>query len=164
LVILNIDIFKKFITNEAYHVGLTVVPILLLANIFLGIYANQSIWYKLSGQTKFGAYISLSGAFVTIALLYLLIPYFGYVAAAWTTFTVYGLQMVASYLLSQKYYPIPYNLRKTGLYFTLALIIFGLSHWLQLNPGVFKFIIHNTFLVLFLGVIWFFEKNTIRNV
>jgi len=164
LVILNIDLFKKFISNEAYHVGLHVVPILLLANIFLGIYANQSIWYKLSGQTKFGAYISIGGAFVTISLLYLLIPYFGYVAAAWTTFTVYGLQMIASYILSQKYYPIQYNLRKIGLYFIVALLIFGLSRWLNMETGMIQFAVHNMLLVVFLGIVWFFEKNTIKNV
>ncbi len=164
LVILNIDLFKKIISNEAYHVGLNVVPILLLANIFLGIYANQSIWYKLSGQTKFGAYISLGGAFLTVSLLYILIPYYGYVAAAWTTFAVYGLQMVASYLLSQKYYPIHYNLRKIGLYFGLALLLFGMSKWINLDEGLFKFAVHNVILVLFIGIVWFFEKNTIKNV
>lgn len=164
LVILNLDIFKKFISNEEYHVGLSVVPILLLANIFLGIYASQSIWYKLSGQTKFGAYISIGGAILTISLLFLFIPYFGYVAAAWTTFTVYGLQMIASYLLSQKYYPIHYNLRKTGLYFLLALGIFGLVQWLALDSGLVKFTIHNLLLVIFLAIVWFFEKNTIKNV
>jgi O-antigen/teichoic acid export membrane protein len=164
LVILNIDLFKKFISNEAYHVGLNVVPILLLANIFLGIYANQSIWYKLSGQTKFGAYISLGGAFLTVSLLYILIPYYGYVAAAWTTFAVYGLQMVASYILSQKYYPIHYNLRKIGLYFGLALLLYGMSKWINLDEGLFKFAVHNVILVLFIGIVWFFEKNTIKNV
>jgi O-antigen/teichoic acid export membrane protein len=164
LVILNIDLFKKFITNEAYHVGLNVVPILLLANIFLGIYANQSIWYKLSGQTQFGAFISVGGALVTITLLYLFIPYFGYVAAAWTTFTVYGLQMIASYILSQKYYPIQYNLRKIGLYFFVSLLLFGISRWINLEAGMMKFTVHNLMIVLFLGLVWFFEKNTIKNV
>ena len=164
LVILNIDLFKKFISNEAYHVGLNVVPILLLANIFLGIYANQSIWYKLSGQTKFGAFISVGGAFITITLLYLFIPYFGYVAAAWTTFTVYGLQMIASYILSQKYYPIQYNLRKIGLYFFVSVLLFGISRWINLEAGMMKFTVHNLMIVLFLGLVWFFEKNTIKNV
>lgn len=163
LVILNIDLFKKLISNEDYHVGLSIVPILLLANIFLGIYANQSIWYKLSGQTKFGAYISIAGAFITVTLLYLLIPHFGYVAAAWTTFIVYGLQMIASYILSQKYYPIRYNLRKIGLYFFSAISIFGISVWLQLDSGVVKFVVHNVLLLAFLALIWVFEKNTIKN-
>src|SRR5690606_39050341 len=72
-VTLNLQIFKYFIPNQAYWEGLKVVPLLLLGNIFLGIYYNQSIWYKLSGQTKFGAYIAISGALLTIALNYFMI-------------------------------------------------------------------------------------------
>lgn len=164
LVALNLDVFKHFIRNEAYHVGLGVVPILLLANVFLGVYANQSIWYKLSGQTKFGAYISLAGAVITITLLSLLIPLYGYWAAAWTTFAVYGLQMVASYLLSQKYYPIHYNLRKAGLYFIVALLFYGICSWVNLDSGFVKIFVHNLFLLLFLGLVWIFERKTIQNV
>lgn len=164
LVALNMDVFKHFIRNEAYHVGLGVVPILLLANVFLGVYANQSIWYKLSGQTRFGAYISVGGALITITLLSFLIPIYGYWAAAWTTFTVYGLQMIASYLLSQKYYPIHYNLRKTGLYFIVALLIFGLANWIDLDPGFVKMFIHNLFILVFIALVWMFERKTIRNV
>jgi O-antigen/teichoic acid export membrane protein len=164
LVALNMDVFKHFIRNEAYHVGLGVVPILLLANVFLGVYANQSIWYKLSGQTRFGAYISVGGALITITLLSFLIPIYGYWAAAWTTFTVYGLQMVASYLLSQKYYPIHYNLRKTGLYFIAALVIFGLANWMDLDQGFVKMFVHNLFILVFITLVWMFERKTIRNV
>lgn len=164
LVALNLDVFKHFIRNEAYHVGLGVVPILLLANVFLGVYANQSIWYKLSGQTRFGAYISVGGAVITIGLLIMLIPLYGYWAAAWTTFTVYALQMIVSYILSQKYYPIHYNLRKTGLYFIVALLFFWIATWMNLETGTLKMIVHNLFLLLFAGLIWVFEKKTIRNV
>ena len=88
---LNIDIFKHFIRSEAYWVGLGVVPILLLANVFLGIYINQSIWYKLSGQTKFGAYIAIGGASITILINLIFIPTYGYWASAWATLIVYGL-------------------------------------------------------------------------
>jgi O-antigen/teichoic acid export membrane protein len=109
---LNIDIFRYFITDKAYWEGLPVVPILLMANVFLGIYINQSIWYKLSKQTKFGAYIAIGGAVLTILINYLFIPEYGYYASAWATLIVYGAQMVASYLLGQKYFPIRYNLRK----------------------------------------------------
>ncbi len=164
LVALNLDVFKHFIRNEAYHVGLGVVPILLLANVFLGVYANQSIWYKLSGQTRFGAYISVGGAVITIGLLTMLIPLYGYWAAAWTTFTVYALQMIVSYILSQKYYPIRYNLRKTGLYFIVALLFFGIATWMNMETGTLKMIVHNLFLLLFIGLVWVFEKKTIRNV
>lgn len=109
---LNVDIFKHFISREAYWVGLDIVPVLLLANVFLGIYLNQSIWYKLSNQTKFGAYISLIGAGLTIIINWLFIPEFGFRASAWATMIVYAVQMVLSYFLGQKYdLNIPYAFR-----------------------------------------------------
>ncbi|MCH2223703.1 MAG: oligosaccharide flippase family protein [Crocinitomicaceae bacterium] len=126
-VTLNIDIFKHFIRNEEYWVGLGVVPILLLANVFYGIYLNQSIWYKLSGQTRFGAYIAIGGAAITVLINLIFIPIYGYWASAWATLLVYALQMVASYVLGQKYYPIKYNLRKFSLYLGLAISIFLLT-------------------------------------
>jgi O-antigen/teichoic acid export membrane protein len=102
VVSLNIDFFKLFIRNEAYHVGLGVVPVLLLANVFLGIYYNQSIWYKLSGQTKFGAYIAIIGAITTLVINMLFIPTYGFMASAWATMIVYALQMVLSYYFGTK--------------------------------------------------------------
>lgn len=158
---LNIDIFKHFIRNEAYWQGLHVVPILLMANVFLGIYFNQSIWYKLSGQTRFGAYIAIGGASITIALNLILIPYYGYLASAWTTFVVYGLQMVASYILGQKHYPIKYNLRKFALYLGLAAGLYLIAITINLSPGEFsmtKFLLHNGLIFFFVAVVWFIEQ------
>ena len=158
VVALNIDIFKNFITNEAYHVGLNVVPILLLANVFSGIYINQSIWYKLSNQTKYGAYIAIVGAVFTISLNFIFIPIYGYLACAWTTFLVYAGQMVASYLLGQKHYPIPYNLRKFFLYVLSAVVFYAICELLNMDAGVAKFIIYNSFIAVFLGIFWFIER------
>lgn len=155
---LNLQIFKYFIPNEAYWEGLKVVPLLLLANVFLGIYFNQSIWYKLSGQTKFGAFIAVGGAVLTIVLNVLLIPEYGYVASAWATMIVYGAQMVASYVLGQKYYPIKYNVRKFGLYFGMALIIFLVFRSIGLEEGMLQFGVHNFFILLFIGLIYIMEK------
>jgi O-antigen/teichoic acid export membrane protein len=158
---LNIDIFKYFIRSEVFWEGLGVVPILLIANVFLGIYFNQSIWYKLSGQTRFGAYIALGGAAITIVINFMFIPLYGYWASAWATLVVYGLQMVASYLLGQKYYPINYNLRKFVLYFGLALLIYLLTFFVDMDHGsmtVRKFIFHNGLIVIYLAVVWFIEK------
>jgi len=158
LVTLNIDIFKHFISKESYWVGLSVVPILLLGNIFLGIYYNQSIWYKLSGQTKFGAYIAIGGASLTIIINLLFIPKYGYMACAWATMIVYGAQMVASYLLGQKYYPIKYNLRKFAVYLGSSLLLFWISTWFSFEPGGFvKFLFNNFLLLLFIGIFWFLE-------
>ena len=158
LVTLNIDIFKHFISKESYWVGLDVVPVLLLGNIFLGIYYNQSIWYKLSGQTKFGAYIAIGGASLTIIINLLFITKYGYMACAWATMIVYGAQMVASYLLGQKYYPIKYNLRKFAVYLGSSLLLFWISTWFSFEPGgIVKFLFNNLLLLLFIGVFWFLE-------
>ena len=157
-VTLNIDFFKHFISNSVYYEGLKVVPILLLGNIFLGVYMNQSIWYKLSGQTKFGAYISIVGAMCTVTLLYILIPKFGYIAAAWTTMSVYAGQMIASYLLGKKYYPIHYNLRKTGFYFILSLLLYFVAHIIHFEANSTKYLFNNGLILIFVALVWFIEK------
>jgi O-antigen/teichoic acid export membrane protein len=158
VVTLNIDIFKHFIRNESYWVGLGVVPILLLANVFLGIYYNQSIWYKLSGQTKFGAYIAIGGATLTVVLNVLFIPVYGYWACAWTTLIVYAAQMIASFYLGQKFYPINYNLRKFFFYMGLSLLFFFLCYVMDIQTVWLKFIVHNLFVLAFVGLAWKLEK------
>ncbi|TNF46027.1 MAG: polysaccharide biosynthesis protein, partial [Bacteroidetes bacterium] len=163
VVSLNIDIFKLFIRNESYYVGLGVVPILLLANVFLGIYFNQSIWYKLSGQTKYGAYIAIVGATLTILINVIFIPYFGYFASAWATLIVYASQMVLSYYLGQKHYPIKYNLRKFGLYLGSALLIYLIASLVDLESGTLKFVIHNVLILGYIGMIYSFEKKNFHH-
>jgi len=160
-VALNIDIFKFFIRSEEYWEGLGVVPILLIANVFFGIYLNQSIWYKLSGQTKFGAYIAIGGASITILINLIFIPVYGFWASAWATLIVYGLQMVASYLLGQKYYRINYNLRKFYLYFGMALLFYFITYFVDVDPGEMtprKFIFHNGLILLYVGMVWMIEQ------
>ncbi|MES2800295.1 MAG: oligosaccharide flippase family protein [Bacteroidota bacterium] len=159
---LNIDIFKHFIRNEAYWVGLNVVPILLLANVFLGIYYNQSIWYKLSQQTKFGAYIAIGGAIITVLLNFIFIPYFSYMASAWATLIVYALQMVASYLLGQKHYPIAYNLRKFGLYLGLSLFLFLIAKLISPENLYVRLIFNNVLIGFFLLVVYQLERKNLR--
>lgn len=163
VVSLNIDIFKYFIRNEAYWAGLAVVPILLLANVFLGIYYNQSIWYKLSGQTKFGAYIAISGALITILINVIFIPLYGFMASAWATLIVYAFQMVASYLLGQKYYPIKYNLRKFVLYLGTALLFYSIAYLLNMEAGsTAKFLLNNFLILLYIGLVYSMEKSSFK--
>ncbi|RCL74802.1 MAG: polysaccharide biosynthesis protein [Flavobacteriales bacterium] len=159
LVTLNIDIFKYFIQNETYWVGLQVVPILLMANIFLGIYYNQSIWFKLSGKTKFGAYIALFGASLTVLINIIYIPKFGYMACAWATLIVYFTQMVISYLLGQRHYPIPYNLKKFIFYISLALALFFLSPYIKVDNFAVNLIIQNSLLLMFVLTAVYIERR-----
>ncbi len=160
VVSLNIEFFKLFIRNDSYYVGLKVVPILLLANVFLGIYYNQSIWYKLSGQTKFGAYIAIAGAVITLLINFLFIPHFGYMASAWATLIVYAFQMVLSYLLGQTYYPINYNLRKFFLYLGLAICFFFTAKFFHFESIILQHTIDNSLIVIYLLIIYFIEKSS----
>ena len=159
LVTLNIDIFKYFIQNETYWVGLQVVPILLMANIFLGIYYNQSIWFKLSGKTKFGAYIALFGASLTVLINILYIPKYGYMACAWATLIVYFTQMVISYILGQRHYPIPYDLRKFIFYISLALALFFLSPYIKVDNFTVNLFIQNSLLLMFVLTAVYIERR-----
>ena len=158
---LNLPLFKWFIPNPAYWEGLRIVPFLLLANVFLGIYYNQSIWYKLADKTKFGAYISIGGATITLGLNLALIPLLGYMGSAIATMLVYFSMMIASYFLGQKYYPIKYNLRKIGLYLISAILIVGLSFLVQGTQITFhwsNFIGNGILLLIFVGIVLFIER------
>ena len=125
-VALFLDVWKYFIQNETFWKGLKVVPILLLANMFLGIYYNLSIWYKLSNKTMAGAWITLIGAAITLLINYLFIPYFSYMACAWATFFCYGSMMVVSYIWGQKHYRIPYAWKKLVAYMIICVVLYGL--------------------------------------
>jgi O-antigen/teichoic acid export membrane protein len=164
VVSLNIDIFKHFIRNEAYWSGLGVVPILLLANVFLGIYYNQSIWYKLSGQTRFGAYIAIVGATLTILINVVFIPEYGFYACAWATLVVYAFQMIASYYLGQRYYPIQYNLRKFFLYFGGALLLFVIAKLMQIDGVYTRLFFHNTLIIIYLVIVFSVEKIPLKRI
>ncbi len=160
LVSLNVDLIKViFIPNKDYWEGLRVVPILLLANVFFGVYINQSIWYKLSNQTRFGAYIAIAGAILTIAINVIFIPSYGYMASAWATMIVYAFQMVMSYVLGQRYYPIKYNLRKFFLYLGLAIFLFYIAGIFHFSEGsIVKIFVNNLLILIYIAIIWYMEK------
>jgi O-antigen/teichoic acid export membrane protein len=126
LVMLYLDLWKHFIRNEKMWVGLKVVPVLLLANMFLGIYYSLSIWYKLSNKTLSGAWITLIGAIITLGINYFFIPLFSYSACAWATFACYGTMMVISYIWGQKEYKVPYAWKKLTAYIVISVLLYGL--------------------------------------
>lgn len=121
VIFLGVAIFYDFVIGflgESYHDerGFLVVSILLLANLFLGIFYNLSIWYKLTEKTKYGAYLSIFGAIITLVLNFVLIPIIGFVGSALATLVCYFSMSVASYRIGKKHFPIPYNLKTIGLY------------------------------------------------
>lgn len=162
----NIDILKYFIKahdpaqRAIYWSGLRVVPILLFGYVSLGIYMNLSIWYKLSDQTRYGLYISGIGALLTIILNILFIPRYSYMASAWVSLIAYFTMMVLSYILGQKNYPIPYNLKKALLYLILSIIMVVLSF------SVFNhnLIAGNIMLILFAAAAFYTERKELLSM
>lgn len=160
-VVVFADIIKPFIIrSEAYWEAMWIVPIILIANFCLGIYHNLSVWYKITDRTKFGAYISVFGAVVTLAINFMFIKSYGYRASAIATLVAYALMMFLSYYFGRKYYPIPYNLKKIGLYLTLSISLSVISFYYfrtQIFVGI-------TMLIVFLGIVAFNEKQQIQRL
>lgn len=159
---MNLEILKSVISAQ-YRSGLGVVPILLLANLFLGVYFNLSIWYKLTGQTKFGALITVTGAAITLAINFLFVPKFSYMASAWATFASYGAMMVISYFLGQKHYHVKYNLRAIGLFFFMALGFYFLSLlWKGMQWRIAELLLNNLLVFLFVYLFYKLEFPNLK--
>ena len=152
---LFIDIIKHFIQDEAYHAGLDVVPILLLANLFLGMYYNLSVWYKVSEKTRFGAYLSVAGAAITIGLNILLIPTMSYMGSAWATLICYASMCVMSYVFSRRHYPISYNWKHISFYLISALSLFYI--WTLWHDD--HFIMSSLFCIIYIFSVVVLEKR-----
>ncbi|WP_019866759.1 lipopolysaccharide biosynthesis protein [Methylovulum miyakonense] len=130
LVTLYIDVFQYFM-GEEFRTGLHVVPVLLLANLFLGVYVNLSIWYKLTDRTGMGAWVSLGGAALTIGLNVWWIPLYGYEGSAWATLACYASMAAASYLLGRWFYPVPYPVMRILGYILLGISLYFAEEWLR---------------------------------
>lgn len=159
-VVVFADVLKPHIVrSEAYWEAMWVVPIILIANFCLGIYHNLSVWYKITDRTKYGAYISIFGALITLAINLIFIKTFSYKASAIATLVAYAVMMILSYLYGRKYYPIPYNLKKIGSYLFLSIGLSLLSFYQFRENYAFGI----PMLIVFLGVVYVFEKDDIKN-
>lgn len=166
IVAMYLDIWKEFIRNKSFWVGLKVVPILLFANIFLGIYYNLSIWYKITHKTISGAYITIIGAIITLIINYFFIPYYSYVACAWATFFCYGSMMVLSFLWGQKNYYIPYPWRKLVAYLLIVTILFSIHQWFVTynHNFILNLSLATMLLLIYLGFIIRIEKKEFQKL
>ncbi len=156
--VLYLDVIK-FIIGKEYHEGLKIVPLVLMANLFYGIYFTLSLWYKLTDKTRFGAYMALIGAFITLVMNILLIPVIGYVGSAIAVFTCFLVMVIISYFLGRKYYPVPYNLKRIGTYFLIAVILYLISIYTSNQIDIVKYALNTVFLGIFLVSIYYFEKS-----
>jgi len=160
-VIVFIDLLKELlIQNSTYWEAMHIVPIILLANLFLGIYHNLSVWYKITDRTRYGGYISIVGALFTLVLNILLIPIIGYTGSAIATLVAYGLMMLLSYFYGRKYYPIPYNLKKIGGYLVIS-VLFSVFSFYVFRGNYFVGI---SLLLTFLVSVYFAERKQLIKI
>lgn len=159
-IMLYLDYFQ-FLIAGSYREGLAIVPITLLAYLFLGIYYNFSAWYKLTDQTHIGAYISVGGAVVTIVVNILLIPQIGYAGSAWAALACFGSMMAAGYLIGQRYYPIPYPIGRMAFYIALAVGIYFMSEWLSPSGLALRTTANTAWLGLYVMVVYAIERNNL---
>ena len=155
-IVVFIDLLKQPFINHEYWDAIVIVPIVLLANLFLGVYHNLAIWYKLTDKTRYGMYFSIIGAIITIVVNVTLIPLIGFIASAWATLLAYGTMMLISYFIGKKHYPVPYNLKKSGSYLITSIII----SYISFNYFRENYLISVGLIVLFgLMIVWNEKKE-----
>ncbi len=163
IILLYMDWVQHFIGAE-FRIGIHVVPILLMSYILLGILFNLSIWYKLTGKTKQGAWVAITGAVVTIILNAILVPKYSYVGAAWATLGCYTVTVIISFIMGQKVYPVRYPIRKIAFYLISAALLYTFVDWLDMDPGGLKMTLHTVLLIGYLGMVYFLEKKSLNQL
>lgn len=151
-VMFYLDILR-YVIGRDYWEGLKVVPIVMVAEMFMGVYFNLSFWYKLTDETKWGAYFSITACTIVVLMNVFLIPVYGYVACAWAGFTGYAVAMLLSYFVGQKKYPINYDLKSIGGYVLLALVIYAVGEWMPLENTVLRLLFRTVLLAVFIAYI-----------
>ena len=160
-VVVFADVLKELIVrDEAYWEAMNIVPIIVLAAFFLGIYHNLSVWYKVTDKTRYGGFISVIGAIITIGINFIFIPIIGYMASAIATLSAYGSMMVLSYYLGKSHYPVPYNFRKIIFYLGLSILFSVLSFYVFDR----NLIVGSVLLLLFLGLVYKMENEMLRRI
>ncbi len=162
------DFILPVLVGKEYWSGRGVIPVLMLANLFLGVYYNLSIWYKLTGKTIWGAWLSAIGAIITLILNFWWIPLssdhliYGYYGSAWATFICYGSMMILSYLIGQKFFPVKYNLLKFSGYLGLSIVLYFTSILVIIDHSLLRLSFHTLLLVIYLGVVLAIEWPRLR--
>ncbi|WP_298136096.1 polysaccharide biosynthesis C-terminal domain-containing protein [Flavobacterium sp.] len=165
LILLTVIVFADLlkiimIKDESYWEAMKVVPLIILANFFLGIYNNLSVWYKLTDKTKIGAYISIVGAIFTLLLNYLLIPKYSYMGSAIGTIVAYGSMMTISFVLGNKYYPIPYDMKKISSYLGISILFSSISFYFFRE----NYLVGILLIMIFTYFIYRNEKETLLRI
>lgn len=156
-VMVHLDLLK-YLVDEEYWGGLPIVPYLLFGYLFLGVYYNLSVWYKLTDRTHFGTLITLLGVVVTIVFNYLLIPKAGFLGSSWATLACYATMAITSYGLGQKYYPIPYAVGGALFYLGLVVALIVLSTIVSIENPWLAFGFHTFLMIVYAGIVFVREK------
>lgn len=161
-VMFYIDILKYFISPR-YFSGLKVVPIIMMGELFFGIFFNLSLWYKLTDKTVWGMWFSLLGLAITIGLNVALVPRMGYMGCAWAAFACYGVMMITSYFVGRAKHPIGYPTARIGAYFVLATIVYVIGLYVAVTPiAAVNYVIRALLLLGYIAVVVKKEKIRIR--
>jgi len=161
---INLDILKHFLGNEEYWEGLYIVPVLLLAYLFLGVYYNLSAWFKLTDKTHYGTLITVGGVVITIVGNYLLIPQAGYLGSSFVTLICYFSMTAACYLLGQKFYPIPYNVSRSLAYIVGTVAIIYLVELVSIENQWLASGFHFAVIVIYVLILYLLEKERFKQV
>ncbi len=160
---LNLDIIKHiFLRDEAYWTALHIVPILLMASLFLGLYYNLSIWFKVEDKTYFGTMISVSAAFITVVLNYLLIPHIGYEGSVITTLFVYIYMCAFAYFTGRHHFPVNYDIKRFGLYLLLAVFLLAVGWQIDLSSKVASQLLKEIPILVFAFVVYLLERKKLQ--
>ena len=148
--VLYMDIFKHFIPNRSYWVGLKVVPIVMFSFIFQGIFFNLSLWYKLTDKTYFGALFSILGTIIIVVMNVILVPVYSYMGCAWAALACYFVIMLVSYYYGQKHMPIKYDLKTIGLYTVVTILLYGISTFINTPSAILNIGLKSILMVAYL--------------
>jgi len=159
---INLDVLEHLLRRAEYRQGMHIVPVLLLANLFLGIYYNVSIWYKLTDKTYYSTWIAVGGAVLTIALNYFLIPVAGYEGSSWVTLIVYFLMAAVCYAYGQRHYPVPYPVLKDLTYIAITLLLIYFINRIEFSNLWLALAIRVIVLLIFSGTIYVLEIRKFR--
>ena len=163
MVMFFLDFFVLFI-GAGFREGIQIVPIILMANLFMGIFYNLSVWYKITGQTKYGAWFVMAGAFITIVINILFIPKYGYEASAWGHFISYLVMIILCYLYGRKYFYVPYNLKKIAFYMVFPVLMIVVKNIIFPGNDIKGIIISIVFMFLYLILFIIIQKIKIQSV
>jgi O-antigen/teichoic acid export membrane protein len=155
------DLFILFVGSD-FRGGVDVVPILLYAFMFLGISYNLSIWYKLTNRTMFGAWLATGGAVITVAINYWFIPQYAYMASAWATFISNAVIMIASFIIGQRYFTVPYNIQKILLYLVLPFVVYYFAVLLRFENGTYRILFRSFIFLAYLFLVYLIERKNLK--